>query len=668
LKRLNQNKLFILPKVIISFVSCFLVIFLTYIVFYISKNIELFVYYEDVEELPKTGEDDYRVFITSGTYNGDLGTIRGADRECDTLAGYGMWYALLTETNDSSFSRIPARQYYSFDGSRLLVDLRNGVSDNSLIENINQDENNNILDGRTIWTGISRGAAFTCNDWVKISEDDDPNVPFLPELYAGYGSNTTRGDWYDKEDFYNCNQVNHLYCFEIYKDRDEDYYPEDRDCNDRNSTVYPGALEICDGLDNNCDGSIPQAENDNDQDGYRTCSDVYGDCNDSDPNIHPQANERCNNIDDNCDGVIPETEIDNDGDSYSECNRDCNDRDASINPSSSENCDNIDNDCDNLIDEDLQRQCGTDSGICTRGYERCTSGNWANCDGVMPQQEICDGMDNNCNGNIDEGCSCEIGATQECGSNVGKCRSGTQWCEGNVWGECLGQINPSYEICDGIDNDCDNATDENLRRNCGSNIGECKQGIQYCANGSWGICENGTNANQEVCDGKDNDCNGILDEGCECTSNEERDCGVSRGNCQTGKQKCINGTWSGCEGGTISSEEICDDFDNDCDGETDEGYICEEESQVIEEKEEKGKELNENLNNISDKINLRGIKEFFSKSIIIIILIIFGLISVFIILLTIKYINRRKEIYALERFKSSKSEKEGKERKESPLA
>ncbi|MEZ4934422.1 MAG: MopE-related protein [Saprospiraceae bacterium] len=75
------------------------------------------------------------------------------------------------------------------------------------------------------------------------------------------------------------------------------------DCNDNNASIHPGATEICDGLDNDCNGSIPASETDNDGDGYRACD---GDCNDSNPDIHPGAAEVCNGLDDNCDGSVDE--------------------------------------------------------------------------------------------------------------------------------------------------------------------------------------------------------------------------------------------------------------------------------------------------------------------------------------------------------------------------
>lgn len=103
-------------------------------------------------------------------------------------------------------------------------------------------------------------------------------------------------------------------------------------------------------------------------------------------------------------------EPDRDADGYPE-SRDCNDREASIHPGATELCNNIDDDCDRSIDEAVTRGCGAQIGACRQGIESCQLGRWSECVGsVEPGPEVCDGIDNDCDGTTDQAQVCEFEA------------------------------------------------------------------------------------------------------------------------------------------------------------------------------------------------------------------------------------------------------------------
>jgi len=143
-------------------------------------------------------------------------------------------------------------------------------------------------------------------------------------------------------------------------DNDGDGYNQEMDCDDSNASIHPYADEVCDTVDNDCDGIVDEGcdtSKDLDGDGFTV---NQGDCDDSDPGINPLAKESCDGVDNDCDGLVDEgCGIDHDGDGFFS-ETDCNDFDASVNPSATEKCDGVDNDCDGLVDEGCHKNVDSD--------------------------------------------------------------------------------------------------------------------------------------------------------------------------------------------------------------------------------------------------------------------------------------------------------------------
>jgi len=243
-------------------------------------------------------------------------------------------------------------------------------------------------------------------------------------------------------------------------------------------------------------------------------------------------------------------------------------------------CNGVDDDCDGAIDEDYVpvTSCFL-PGVCAAGNaaSTCVSGVETACHTGTPT-----GSDDNCNG-INEDCDAStdehyVATPTSCG--LGVCAStGSLVCvSGATQNTCTpGTPTGSDNNCNGINEDCDASTDEHYvatPTSCG--LGACAStGSTSCVSGSViDSCTAGTSGT-EVCDLNqiDEDCDGTSNEGCSCIDGDTRSCGSDVGECSTGLQTCAGGVWgTTCAGEVTPVTESCNGLDDDCDETVDNGF------------------------------------------------------------------------------------------------
>jgi len=376
-----------------------------------------------------------------------------------------------------------------------------------------------------------------------------------------------------------------------YNDGDDDTYGDAYDVIDQES--YPGA-------------------------GYTI---NFTDCNDGDQFVNPAASEYCNGTDDDCDGTpdegLPTVTYyqDSDVDGYGNVgmpldacktppgyvldSTDCNDAAGSINPGASEACDGVDNDCnggtsDGTDEPWFDDPCdGLDTDLCDEGNYGCTGGAQVCSDNTTDDLDVCNGTDDDCDGSTVDG-SAEVDFGSACdGADSDQCLEGIFICNG-VSLTCDDVTTNDVESCNGMDDDCDGTVDNGFTLDTfyvdtdGDNFGNAAVATSACS-APTGYVSDDTDCDDalasvypgatEVCNGEDEDCDTVPDNGL-ATSTHYRDFDED-GYGNSGNTSELCGPVGGyvtdstdCDDNDVTrfpgAPEVCDGEDNDCDGPVDE--------------------------------------------------------------------------------------------------
>jgi len=285
------------------------------------------------------------------------------------------------------------------------------------------------------------------------------------------------------------------------------------------------------------------------------------DCDDGSASVNPLGTEICNAVDDDCDGSIDEDSGGTVSCGIGACARTAPECVGGLTDTCApgaavaETCNAIDDDCDAMVDEDFGGATTCGVGACLRTVSSCAGGMSGTCTPGAPSAESCNGIDDDCNGLIDESLAALVCGTGACQRTVVACSGGApQSCVPGAAGT---------EVCNGVDDDCDAMVDETLAPlACG--VGSCARTVVACIGGVTQSCTPGT-PGVEACNGADDNCNGSVDELLGSVS-----CGV--GACQRSVPACTGGTSGICTAGSPSTE-TCNGVDDNCNGIVDDG-VC----------------------------------------------------------------------------------------------
>ncbi len=338
-------------------------------------------------------------------------------------------------------------------------------------------------------------------------------------------------------------------------DVDGDGYPAEAaggdDCDDDSAEVYPQAEEIDDDLDNDCDGLVDEGlpTTDDDGDGF---AEIDGDCDDADPLVFPEAVEDPegegfgDGLDNDCDGITDEGTLafDDDGDGFTEVDGDCDDTDDTVSPAADEVCNERDDDCDDSVDEEVQSDwyldrdsdgfgAGDPVAACAPPTSRHVSEPGDCDDGVAAiypgAEEICNGRDDDCDGAVDEDLLTRYYLDYD-GDGYGDDTRSAEACDAPtddfvpVGTDCDDgdpSVYPGADaVCDGRDHDCDGLVDHDADSD-GFSDSDC--GGSDCNDSDPSSYPNA----DTVCDDRDHDCDGLVDHDADSDGFSDSDCGGS---------------------------------------------------------------------------------------------------------------------------------------------